>query len=73
MGTDLRRLKSVEIDVEGMSITAGGGCQAVDLETPLQGRSSIPNPQKLVAKHEEPLTDGLPPRTRPLSRDGCCK
>ncbi|KAH7390390.1 hypothetical protein BKA64DRAFT_757712 [Cadophora sp. MPI-SDFR-AT-0126] len=33
---DLRKLKKVEIDVEGMSITAGGGCQAVDLETPLQ-------------------------------------
>ncbi len=34
---DLRKLKKVEIDVGGMSITAGGGCQAVDLEAPLQG------------------------------------
>lgn len=30
----------MEIDVEGMSVTAGGGCQAVDLETPLQGMTS---------------------------------
>ncbi|KAH7311839.1 hypothetical protein BKA65DRAFT_574448 [Rhexocercosporidium sp. MPI-PUGE-AT-0058] len=33
---DLRKMKKVEVDVEGMNITAGGGCQAVGLETPLQ-------------------------------------
>ncbi|KAL5324840.1 hypothetical protein ACEPPN_005959 [Leptodophora sp. 'Broadleaf-Isolate-01'] len=33
---DLRKMKKVEVDVDGMSITAGGGCQAVDLETTLQ-------------------------------------
>lgn len=33
---DLRNMKGVSIDEEGMSITAQGGCRAIDLETPLQ-------------------------------------
>lgn len=37
ISADLRKMKKVEVDVDGMSITAGGGCQAVDLETTLQG------------------------------------
>lgn len=36
-GADLRRLKTVSIDQERLTVTAGGGCQAVDLEAPLQG------------------------------------
>jgi hypothetical protein len=36
METDLRKMKKVTIDVEGMSITAQGGCQAIELEPPLQ-------------------------------------
>jgi len=30
-------MRKVEIDVEGQSIAAQGGCLAVDLEAPLQG------------------------------------
>lgn len=29
-------MRSVSIDKENLKITAGGGCKAVDLETPLQ-------------------------------------
>ena len=29
-------MRNVSIDKENMKITAGGGCKAVDLETPLQ-------------------------------------
>jgi hypothetical protein len=36
---DLRKMKKVSIDKEAMTVTAGGGCQAIDLETPLQGTS----------------------------------
>lgn len=33
---DLRKMRNVSIDKEKMKISAGGGCKAVDLETPLQ-------------------------------------
>jgi len=33
--TDLCKMKKVKIDIEGMGITAQGGCQAIDLDTPL--------------------------------------
>ena len=37
MSTDLRKINHVSVDKDALSITAGGGCKAVDLETPLQG------------------------------------
>ena len=38
---DLRKMKKVTIDKEAMTVSAGGGCQAVDVETPLQGTSHL--------------------------------
>ncbi len=31
-------MKKVLIDLENLTITAGGGCQAIDLEEPLQAK-----------------------------------
>ena len=40
MEVDLGKMREVSIDNEAMTITAQGGCRAVDLETPLQGKCS---------------------------------
>ena len=37
MDTDLRKINHVSVHKDALAITAGGGCKAVDLETPLQG------------------------------------
>jgi hypothetical protein len=37
---DLKKMNKVTVDKASMTCTAGGGCRAIDLETPLQGMTS---------------------------------
>jgi hypothetical protein len=42
MFIDLRKMRKVLMNKDAMTISGQGGCQAVDLETPLAGSLSLP-------------------------------